>query len=178
MAARLGLSAEMVEELREAVLNERARINAEPPLGTRKSAKTHPMVGVLMPDAAKEAWQALADRVHMDPRALLRGAIHEYLLDRVEPERLDDRWVVGGYVYHKPKTSGSRGRNKHLRNGNFWTAVSRGARDALNARAEGKGITRHTLLIGLMNDVLSGRRVVRRPITRWAMYADSRRYLS
>lgn len=142
------------------------------PGGRRRRGVVSQMPQLLMraPPEALEAWRSVAARLHMQPNSLMRGAVHDYLLDGVAPLRLDPRWVVDGRVYAPVSKRGQRG-------GTLCTLISVGARDALQVRAEQLGVSVHTLCIGLMNDVLAGRRRVRRPVHRMNMYEDPRRYL-
>lgn len=172
LAAALGIDVELLREASRQLAEARRRTGVDAPIGPRRqgTATALPQLSVRMPKPAIEAWYRLAARLHMRPTSMLRGAVHEYLLDGIEPKRFDMRWVVDGRVYATP--SGAKERA-----GVMATVVTRAARDALRVRAERLGVSRHTLLTALLNDVLSGRRIVRRPLARIGMYADVRRYL-
>lgn len=151
----------------------RAREGLDPPIGPRRAGTATKLPGLWVraaPEVVAE-WYRLAARQHMRPTAMLRGAVHEYLLDGRDPASLEQRWIVAGRTHPVPSGVGHRA-------GNLGAIVTRGARDALRAQAQRLGVSQHTLLVGLINDVLAGRRRVRRPVERRTMYAEARRYLA
>lgn len=172
IAAGLGVTPDVLDEVKHSFLEQRKKAGVEPPRGVRRreTAKQLPQVQVRMPPDVLAAWKALAARQHMRAPALLRGAVHEYLTDGVEPASLDLRWVVDGKVYAVPAGAQVRG-------GTLSALVSVGARDAFNVKAQRAGVSRHTLLVGLCNDVLSRRRLVRRAISKRSMFSEAKRYL-
>jgi hypothetical protein len=166
VAAKMGLHAALVDNIGREYARRVVAAGRPLPTGKKVNERSYPQFKVGLPEEVWVAWNALADRIHMKPTTAVRALIHEYLLSPEDPVRADPRWIVAGHFVTGPTAH------------EYKAAITQGALAAFNTRAARLGLGSVGLLRALMAEALAGRRRIRLPITRAAMFEDVKRYVT
>ena len=167
VAKRIGVDPDLLVEVRMRARVLRASRGVQDPLGTKRAGTRHMQVMLPMPEIVKKDWREECEWRGVDPPALLRSCIHEYLLHDREPEQL-----LGYWFYKDRKRACSKKTNEF----NEKVLITHGAWRALRRRADRHGCASTAIMRALVLEVLAGQHRNVPLVDARTMYDDEDRY--
>lgn len=176
LAGELWIDPAALREVRAQYEAQMKKAGRQPSKGPKKGGTSHPQLELLMPEIVWKAWNDWCDDRAMKSPTALRSLVHAYLLGDQEPTLLDRRWKYKGEYLTVDKSSY---REEGKRKPYPWrekALVTPGAMQALVRRTERLGVTRPTIMRGLVLDAIDGRFKDVRAVSATAMFDDPDRY--
>jgi hypothetical protein len=171
LALRLGVSIEVLLEAAEERTDELLQQGKLPrQLGTRAlNASDYFALSVTMPPAVHADWTFFCGALRIQPSAMLRSLIHDFLITKLRPRTTGSTWLYKGTL-HRIKPS----QRLHAK-----TRITRGAQIALDHYAEVWNVKATGIVRGIITDCLRAGRLPPglRIIAFGAMWGDPARYL-
>lgn len=175
LSKALGVRPDVLQEASDRLDAEKRGRGLPTRKGMKNREKGFPQLELDFPEKIYDDWLTWCELRNGKSQALIRGLIHDYLLDTWEPEVLSSSWIYKNKVH----VLGIRlWEEKHhaawpYRERIFVTV---GAKQALHFRATRQNISSRALLRGLILEALEGRTANIRPVDARSMYDDPLRY--
>jgi hypothetical protein len=175
LSKALGVRANVLKEASDRIDDEKRAQG----LRTRKGVKVNemgwPQLELDFPERVYDDWLTWCELRAGRSTALIRGILHEYLLNTWEPEGTNSTWCYKGKLYVLNKRPWEE---KHHR---AWPYRERifvavGAKHALHFRANRTNVSSTAILRGLVLEALEGKMDNIRPMDARSMFEDPLRY--
>lgn len=175
VSALLGVTEDVLQEAADICANERRKKGLRTTTGVKRREASHPQLELDFPEVVYDDWLTWVELQASNSNALIRGVLHEYLLNDWEPEWLGSAWQYKGknYVLGKSAWEAKHHRAWPYRERTFVTA---GAKEALTYRANLQNVSATAIVRGLVLEALAGRIAYVRPMDARALYDDPMRY--
>ncbi len=155
-AREMGILPDILVEARLRVLRERVSAGLRPVKNDAEYwKKKHYQFELLFPEDIFRVWKLECERRSLDGSALMRSAIHGYLMGSWEPRELLKHWVWHGIgysvqpaLYHKAHHSRYPFRER--------ASMPLGVKRALERRASRMGVTSSCIVRGLVLSIVNG----------------------